>query len=219
MREGREMREMTVKLYQFGELSDAAKERAREWWRECEQREFGGFGELFEPAETAAKLLGIEFATHAVRLIGGTDRQEPRIWWSGFSSQGDGASFEGYYSHRKASTVAVRREFPKDEKLHAIADGLTALQKRHGYKLTAKIKRGYGAGSYVHKYTMDADVYAGDNGADAETAKAVLELMRDFAEWIYRGLEAEYEYRMSDENVADAMEANQYEFTGDGRRA
>ena len=49
----------TINLFTFDELSDKAKEHAREWWRECEAQDFGGHGELNEPIETAAKLLGI----------------------------------------------------------------------------------------------------------------------------------------------------------------
>lgn len=33
------MREITVKLYQFDELSDDAKEKAREWWKRLEDQE------------------------------------------------------------------------------------------------------------------------------------------------------------------------------------
>jgi hypothetical protein len=33
------MREVTTKVFQFDELSDKAKERAREWWRDCEAAE------------------------------------------------------------------------------------------------------------------------------------------------------------------------------------
>ena len=43
--------------------------------------------------------------------------------------------------------------------------------------------------------------------------------MRDFAQWIYDGLEAEYEYRQSDEVIDEAMIANEYEFTEDGELA
>ena len=40
----------------------------------------------------------------------------------------------------------------------------------------------------------------------------VLDLMRDFAEWIYRSLEQEYEYRLSDEAIEDTIRANDYQF-------
>lgn len=211
------MREVIVKLFKFDELSDKAKEKAREWWRECEARDFGGHGELWEPAQTAAKILGIEFADRPVTLMGGGTRIEPDIRYSGFWSQGDGASFVGSYSYAKGAHKAIRKEFPEDAKLHAIADGLLELQKKHGYGITAKITQ---RGPYAHKYTMNFEVYFKDGEyADAETDEAISELMRDFAEWIYRYLEKEYEYRMTDENADESIRINEYDFLDNGERS
>ena len=68
-------------VYLFDELTDTAKEHAREWWRELETQEFDP--EL-EFAETAAKLLGIEFEQRPVNLMGCGTRYESIIYWSGF---------------------------------------------------------------------------------------------------------------------------------------
>lgn len=59
------------------------------------------------------------------------------------------------------------------------------------------------------------DEYRSIGDADHE----LRQLMRDFADWMYRQLEAEYEYRMSDEQVDDTITANEYEFTESGERA
>jgi hypothetical protein len=37
--------------------------------------------------------------------------------------------------------------------------------------------------------------------------------------WMYRQLEAEYEYLTSDEAITETIRSNEYEFTEDGRRA
>ena len=50
--------------------------------------------------------------------------------------------------------------------------------------------------------------------ADAE--EGVKEFLRDFADWIYRRLENEYDYRTSEEGCREAIEANDYEFTEEG---
>jgi hypothetical protein len=205
----------TITVYKFDELSDKAKDKAREWYRECESQDFGAHGELYEPAETAAKLLGIEFATHNIPLMSGKTRSEPKIYWE-LHVQGSGASFEGSYRYNLDCKRKVRSEFPTDTKLHAIADGLVEIQKKHGFTLTAKITQ---SGRGVHEYTMDAEVYEDDgNLTDPETSTAVLELMRDFAKWIYKYIDAEYEYRMSDEAVDESIQANDYAFTIEGRR-
>ena len=207
------MREVIVKHYQFDELSDAAKERAREWWRDAERCDFGAHGELMESAETAAKLIGVEFNMREIKLMGGGTRQEPDIRWSGFYCQGDGASFTGRYEYRKGAHKAVRKEFPKDYELHSIADRLLEIQKDHGYKLCATI---YQSGHYVHEHTMTAGTYRSDNGGLKCTDDTVTDIMRDFARWIYHGLRDEYEYRMSDEQVDDSIKANEYEFLENG---
>lgn len=190
----------TITLYTFDELSDKAKERARDWWRECEAETFGAFGDLYEPIETAARLLGIELRTHDVRLLGGGTRQEPNIYWT-LHVQG-AASFEGRYSYAKGSSKAIRAEFPTDAKLHAIAAGLTALQRKHFYQLEASIRTDGTA------LAVSADKCESELG----------DWFDAFADWIYRYIDAEYNYRMSDENVDDSIRTNEYTFTENGKR-
>jgi len=77
-------------VYRLDELSDAAKEKARAWYRE------GGFDYdwfecVYDDFERIAEILGLRLKTRVVRLFGGGTRQKPCIWFSGFSSQGDGA--------------------------------------------------------------------------------------------------------------------------------
>ena len=211
------MRVMETTVYQFEELSDEAKERAREWYREGEGEYFSSDPFIYESAETAAKLLGIEFDT-------ARDGREPAIAWSGFWCQGDGASFAGTYTFTRGAADAVRSEFPTNTALHAIADGLQALQAH--YKLSGagpgnlegKVTKD---GRYAHEYSMDAtvtDSETGEEPEDSEIDKRFLELMRDFARWIYRGLESEYESRQENEYVDDQIIANEYEFDEDGNR-
>jgi hypothetical protein len=208
------MKIVEVKLYQFDELSDKAKEKARDWFRSVDD-----FDANYEPAETAAKLLGIEFGVRTISLMSGKTRQEVDIRYSGFSSQGDGASFTGTYSYRKGCSKAIRAEFGKDDELYRITDELTALQKKHGYKLHTTITQ---SGRDVHKYTMDTATII-DTPAQKEVeqryAEGMLGLMRDFAQWIYDGLEEEYNYRQSDEAVDEDIRANEYDFREDGRRS
>lgn len=208
-------REITSTVYKFDELSDSAKEHARDWWRELESQD-SDWSCMYDDFEQIAKILGITFDTHAVKLIGGGTRYDSNIYWSGFSSQGDGACFEGSYEYNLDCARKIRQYAPQDEKLHAIADGLVAIQKKHFYKLTAKTKH---SGHYYHAYSMDVDVYKGDYETDAETAETVTELMRDFADWMYRQLEKEYEYRMEDEQVDENIRANEYEFDEQGHIA
>ncbi len=201
-------------LYTFEELSDRAKEAARDWWREAEQMDFDPD---YDDFEAIAKILGIEFDAKPIKLMGGGTRYQPTIYWSGFSSQGDGACFEGRYRYAKGASKAIRDYAPKDERLHAIADNLQAIQRKAFYRLEAKCSH---RGHYCHSGCMQVDVW--DSTSDYSTnvdEDGIAEALRDFANWMYRQLEAEYEYRMSEENVDESIKLNEYTFDESGRRA
>ena len=68
---------------------------------------------------------------------------------------------------------------------------------------------------------MSVEMYDGEGGEieDADAVENFLEIMRDFARWIHKGIEDEYDSRMEDEYVDDAIRANEYEFDEDGGRA
>ena len=105
-----------------------------------------------------------------------------------------------------------------DAELHEIADALQAVQRRNFYQLRATIAQ---RGRYSHEYSMaisvERDSPTGQNmTADAEDI--VIEAIRDLARWLYRQLEREYSYLISDECVDEAIAANGYSFTETGRR-
>jgi hypothetical protein len=52
-----------------------------------------------------------------------------------------------------------------------------------------------------------------------DTRDSLVELARDAMRWVYRQLEEEYEYQTANEQVDDAIRANEYEFTEAGRIA
>lgn len=216
------MRTVAVEIYKFEELSDAAKEKAREWYREGVAQDFGSDTEyLFTSYEEAAKLLGITFDTTAHKLHGGGTRHDPDIHWSGFCSQGDGASFSGTYEFEPGCSETIRAEFPTDTTLHKIADKLTALHCRlrlqDGTSLSGKIPQESRYGNSVHSGTMSAVVFdAEGEEMDETTCDEFRDIMRSFADWIYKGLEADYDWQMSDESVDDSIMANDYEFDEDG---
>lgn len=93
------------------------------------------FAFVFDDFERIGKILGVRFATRIVPLYGGGTRQKPRIWFSGFWSQGDGACFEGEYEYAKAAPKHIRAYAPKDAELHRIADALQSIQRLNFYQL------------------------------------------------------------------------------------
>ena len=204
-------------VYPIEELPEAAKERARAWFREtCLEHEW--YDAVFEDFETICRILGVTLRTSPVRLMGGGTREKPHLWFRGFSSQGDGASFEGCYGHARGAARAIRAHAPKDEELHRIADELQAVQRRNFYQLHCTIRT---SGNYCHEYSMAIEVERDSptwqpmtDGAE----DAVIEAMRDLARWLYRQLEREYDYLTSDDAVDEAIAINQWSFTAQGKR-
>ena len=212
------MRQITETVYTFDELSDAAKEKAREWYRGNDGGlDYDWWDSVYDDAAAIGKLMGIDMAQKPVKLMNGSTRYDPAIYFSGFWSQGDGASFNAEYSYAKGCAKAVKDYAPKDEELHRIARELQDLQRHHFYTLTARVST---SGNYSHSGTMRLD-YCQDRNGDcgADTESDLLDLLRAFADWIYRQLERECDYLTSDESVDETIRCNKYEFTEDGERA
>ena len=180
-----------------------------EWW-----------DAVYEDFNRVCEILGIEL-----------DKREPSF--SGFWSQGDGASWTGRYRANglnldtSSGYVAIydqapakMREYaPLDETLHSIADELCLLGRIY-HPVYAKIERPYG-GNYVHSNTMYVteweyyDEEIGFEGVDTEIAHHIEETLiaqfRALADWLYEQLEDEYDHLTSDEVVIETLEANEIE--------
>lgn len=210
-------RTVETEVFKFDELGESAKEAAREWYRNGALY-YDWWDFVYEGAAECGKILGIDLNQKPVKLMNGETRYDPAIYFSGFSSQGDGACFEASYSYAKGCGKAIRRHAPQDTDLHRIADELIALQRRHFYRLEARThQRGY----YNHSGCMAVDVSDSETGCDvsADTEESLRDTLRSFADWIYAQLECEYSWLMSDEQVDESMRANEYEFDEDGHRA
>lgn len=203
------MRTEEVSIFQFSELSEQAKERAREWYRKG-ALDYDWWDSIYEDAARVFKILGINSAK-PVKLMNGSTRYDPAIYFSGFWSQGDGACFTGTYEYAKGSARAIARHAPKDAELHRIGRELMEVQKRNRYQVTANLEH---RGRYYHEHSVSIDV----DGCERNDQETVTELLRDLMRWIYRALEAEHEYLMSNETVDDNIIANEYEFTEEGER-
>ncbi len=204
-------------VYRLDELSDASKEKARTWYREG-GFDYDWFEFVYNDFECICAILGIRLDMRTVRLYSGGTRQKPCIRFSGFWSQGDGACFEGRYSHAKAAPRNIREYAPKDDDLHRIADALQAIQRRNFYQLHAVVGH---RGRYYHEYGMTISVERDSptyQGMTSDAEDAIAETLRDLARWLYRRLEREYDYLTSDEAVDEVITANEYTFTEPGSR-
>jgi len=93
--------------YKFADLNDDGKEKAIKWFRDAIAHD-DWYDSVYEYAATIGEILGIDLKTRPVKLMNGSTRQDPNIFFSGFSSQGDGACFEGSYEYRKNPFTILR---------------------------------------------------------------------------------------------------------------
>lgn len=204
-----------ILVYRLDELSPPARERAREWGR-AQLLDPDWHESVFDDFEAICAILGVTLATTPVPLMGGGSRPRSHVFFSGFCSQGDGACFEGVYGCRRGAATLIRQHAPTDSVLHRIADALQTVQRRHFYGLRADVRH---QGRYVHELTMAIGVERTSGEAvPAKDADIVIEALRDLARWLYRQLEREHDYQTSDATVDEALDANGWTFTEDGRR-
>lgn len=191
----------------FADLNEKAKDKARDVARNWNV-DHDWWDYTYEDAITCGKLLGIEI-------------ESKNLEFSGFSCQGDGASFTGRYSSIPGVVKNITEHAPQDETLHTIARELTAFQvtlRVHtGDEMSANIKRS-GKGSHSASMYVDETwgVFGAGVGSDhtQERIDILLDLMRRFADWIYERLRDEYEYLTSDECIDEALAEHDFEEDG-----
>lgn len=190
-----------TEVFTFDELSDSAKEKARDWYREGSQS-FDWWESVYECADTAGEIIGIDFDYR---------KSLPSIFFSGFYYQGSYCYIEADYRYRKGSVKAIKKEFPNETELHSIAERLQAEQRKHFYKLGARLDCQYRNGQGVDVFHTE-ERYRDIGGTEEE----IRDILREFSSWIYSKLEQEYEWLNSDEVIEEAILCNDYQFTEDG---
>ena len=180
------MRKMTVTVYSFAELSDDAKDRALNAFRDINV-EFDWWDGAYDMICTAGKLLGLDID----RISFDADLY---------------CIFNADYEYARGAAKSIQAEFPHATDLHEVARKLQALQRRHFYSLSCAVTEGRSMNRY-ECFRFCEDYECSDLG----------DIIDDFAYWAWILLCDEYEYLTSDEAVQEAIEANEYEFTEDGK--
>ncbi|NQW81123.1 MAG: antitoxin of toxin-antitoxin stability system [Polaromonas sp.] len=202
--------------YSFSELSEKAKDKARDALRYTgHYLEHGWWDSVYDDAARAATILGLDIM-ETERPRKNKAYLVPAINFSGFSSQGDGACFRGSYCFNPKA-VAEIQDYCNDAELLRIATELHTLQlarRLHGFApFKASITT---SGRYSHSHSMSVDVEydeCAEDEIDAITDE-VTQIMRDFADWIYNSLEAEHDYLMSDECVDQELSEENFDEDG-----
>lgn len=188
----------------LNELNPEVREKVIETFRYTNVEVDEWYDGVYEDVKNIAPLLGIDL----IRTNG-----SPLIFFSGFSSQGDGASFRGDYTPRATAVEDITQHAPEDTTLLEIARELTAFQvtmrMRYGTEVYALVQST--SSHYCHSGTMAlAQIgfegsFVDEDQPTADEEQTLLTLMRRFADWIYKSLENEHDYLTSDEVVTESL--------------
>lgn len=162
-----------------------------------------------------------DYFREPLEKIGFTDIE---FSFSGFWSQGDGASFTAKFS--APASFPELKETETLETVRALAGTLQIIAGRFpglSFAITRDDRR------YSHENTVSIDELTtwpresidADGIGDApdywERLKEIEDAARDVMRELYRSLEKDYEALTSDENVHDCLSANGYFFDLDGK--
>jgi len=191
------MEERTIKLYSASELKEVnlkAYARVLEKYANF-NIEYDWYADTIDDQKTILETLGW------------TDTD---IQFSGFWSQGDGASFTGAWKYRPDWREALAKYAPQDEAAKKFGEALAKYAPPYTEEDTSfRIVRQ--SSHYSHENTVGADTPL------SEADQAVfLDAARDYMRHIYRTLETEYEYLSSETTIAESLDANGIAFTADG---
>jgi hypothetical protein len=183
-----------IKTYTFDELKDEVKEKVLEKYRDINVDYYGWHDFIIDDWKMKLEDLGYE---------------DVKIYYTGFYSQGDGACFE--------ANVNIDKWIKKHKAGRKFRKLLSEV--RAGYYAYIGIKHNY---SYYFSTSTDV-VFEGES----ELSEKAYKQLEEMVEWIkeereqlgneiYRDLEKEYDYLLSDEAVIETIKANDYAFLENG---
>ena len=189
------------KVFQFNELSEEAQEKAIEDFRNDRVQYDNDFVFEFTLDDWKEKL----------EKLGFTD---PKIYFSGFWSQGDGACFES-----DCDLVEIIKHLPTKDKYKRLMPFI-----EEGTVYCSIYSNSYST-HYSHGRTRSIDLefpFWNDNHPRAtalckELQEDLEEFRYDLCFDLYKELEQAWDYHVSDECIREDIEANEYTFFEDGK--
>jgi hypothetical protein len=180
--------ETITKTYlQFNELSEAQQNKVIDNFREDMHHDFDNLVEdIYENFKILLDCIGFE---------------DVEINYTGFSSQGDGASFTGTYRYTKYNSDIIKAI--KAANVEYILDDTDIYNMLSVIESKEESTAVYRMGHYYH----ECSIYCDDNN--------VQELARALSILIYKELESQYDYLHTDEYINESINCNEYEFDKD----
>jgi hypothetical protein len=185
------MRIIETKIFTFEELSDKAKEKAREWWRQCDDYDFG---EAIDSLKKFADYFGITISDYRL----------------------DAYAHQSYVRFSKqdlADNVNI------DADGHEIDEILSVNETLKG--LISDDKFLSGNCPFTGMFWDEELLYgirSQLSSPDSHNKEDLNDCYRQCFENLFSAIQKDYEYQMSDEAVDGNITANDYEFTEEGKR-
>jgi len=210
------MKTIKIRLYEFAELEEKAKDKALKELSDINVN-FDWYDTVFYDFQAIVKTLGITLTTN-------------NIHFSGFYSQGDGSAFEAtVYLPALADAIAGEKwkgyapNIELDLPLCPTKRRVLKLMESEALDISPRIRqptRCY----YVRAELNEQFPY---NNHRFDRIEAELEKLEDWLQqvadklnrYLYKSLQDDYEYQTSDKAIIEAVEANEYHFTADGKLA
>lgn len=199
------MKTIEIKLYSFDELSQEAKEKAINDCRNNQHYlDYDWWDGVYDTFHEKAKAKGFDV---------------DKIYFSGFWSQGDGAMFEYSKDTDKLFNEFVEKLkiFPM-RKQWLLTQGVPYMSGKHrGHYYHSKCcEHSIGIESNFHWSCAELFSNWIESFSD-DFNEFVTDIYEDLCDELYGSLEAEYEWLISDEVIAEHLIANEYQFTEDGK--
>ena len=216
-----------VEVFKYDELSDSAKQSARDWY--IEGMDYEWWDSTYEMAVEDGKEKGFYI---------------DKIYFSGFHSQGDGASWAGQVDVRQwleencADSIGVSAWCALIQE--DVVSKHIQVTKRSSHYSHEETMGFANVEDHTDEFTDDwqmeltsifkgmevqhlFDIIATDDtcpykGVDDITT-AIAISAKDYAKDIYHNLREEYDYLCSEEMMIDHFETNDYHFTDEGALA
>jgi hypothetical protein len=187
-----------IKSATFAELNDEQKKQACEIMRDIE----------ISDSNCSWADDEVDYLKEQLVEYGITDAN---VQWSGFGSQGDGASVSTDHVNIEKFLRKVK-SWSKFRALHKlIADeqlSLKVYRGNHRYSHEYCV-----SGSLQFYWSADYTNKQMELGTDLENL--LTEVIRDLSRGLYKSLESEYDYRLTDEALTEMIECNDYQFSVD----
>ncbi len=191
----------------YSELSEEAKERARDWWREkgnsFDDQDAEYLTDCF--AEELLEEYGIEVDTRTEKLCNGNTRQRPHIFWGLGYCQSDDLEFK--------ASVDVEELAKKDKGIRDIMQSLMLLEAAAGWDSSLEWSASMDEhGACVTCYPTHDNLNDDEERVTYELFQALEEelgrLYKTARHHLMKMGYAEIEYQDSDEYIAEMLENN-----------